>query len=81
MKLSNACPTNVDIKLLVANSIPLVFLNNLPIAELSNELITPDTSPMKGVTGAQLQKEPGCQEHWFVTLYQDSDIDQTPQEI
>ena len=44
--------------------------------EMKDELITPDTSPMKGVTGAQLQKEPGCQEHWFVTLYQDSDFGQ-----
>ena len=27
---------------------------------------------MKGVAGAQLQKEPGNQEHFFVPLYQDS---------
>ena len=44
--------------------------------EMKDELITQDISPMKGVTGAQLQKEPAYQEHCFVALYQDSDFGQ-----
>ena len=43
---------------------------------MKDELITQDISPMKGVTGAQLQKEPAYQEHCFVALYQDSDFGQ-----